>query len=304
MWKIIRRVLLGLGITLLTVLVGFGLYMVWYTNRSQPTEITRRPLFEGVTYTRDVRQEPRPRVIHVVEIDLTTAGLEFLVTPKDDIPDYTYSARTVSQFTVEYDVAVAINGDFFTPWYARTPWDFYPRVGDGVNARGLTVSAGEVAAENYTSVDNIYTLFITAGNTATIGKQPPESGVYHAISGNFMLLRDGRAVPRGEVSYFTKAHPRTAVALTEDGNTLLLMVVDGRQPNYSEGATLGELASFLLEYGAHDALNLDGGGSSTLVMATDDTDRPTTLNSPIHTRLPGRQRPIANHLGVMAPPLP
>jgi exopolysaccharide biosynthesis protein len=80
----------------------------------------------------------------------------------------------------------------------------------------------------------------------------------------------------------------------------LLFVVDGRQPNYSEGMSLPELAQVMLDYGADTALNLDGGGSSTLVMEGND-GKPHVLNSPIHGRVPpGRERPVANHLGIFA----
>jgi exopolysaccharide biosynthesis protein len=85
------------------------------------------------------------------------------------------------------------------------------------------------------------------------------------------------------------------------GETLWLIVVDGRQQNYSEGVTLAELAGIAVELGADRALNLDGGGSSTLVMARDRGAK--VLNAPIHTRVPMRERPVANHLGVYAQPV-
>jgi len=53
--------------------------------------------------------------------------------------------------------------------------------------------------------------------------------------------------------------------------------------------------------GAVTALNLDGGGSSTMVISTPAGAR--VLNAPIHTRIPMRQRPVGNHLGLYAPPL-
>ena len=62
--------------------------------------------------------------------------------------------------------------------------------------------------------------------------------------------------------------------------------------------TLSELAGIAVELEADRALNLDGGGSSTLVIA--DSKGTKVLNSPIHTRVPTRQRPVANHLGVYA----
>jgi exopolysaccharide biosynthesis protein len=91
--------------------------------------------------------------------------------------------------------------------------------------------------------------------------------------------------------------PRTAVGVNKNGRRLYLVVVDGRQPLYSEGATLQVLAGLLKDFGAYYAMNLDGGGSSTLVMEGADGEA-IILNSPIDSYIPGRERPVANHLGV------
>jgi exopolysaccharide biosynthesis protein len=77
------------------------------------------------------------------------------------------------------------------------------------------------------------------------------------------------------------------------------MVIDGRQVGYSEGATLAETAEWLRKFGAWNALNLDGGGSSALVMEGPDGE-PIVLNSPSGKL----ERFVANHLGVFAKPLP
>jgi exopolysaccharide biosynthesis protein len=89
-------------------------------------------------------------------------------------------------------------------------------------------------------------------------------------------------------------HPRTAAAVTKGGATLLLAVVDGRQKDWSVGVTLPELARILIEAGAWDALNLDGGGSSTMWAKRQGEAAGAILNRPSD----GRVRPVANHLGV------
>ncbi|MDH7490768.1 MAG: phosphodiester glycosidase family protein, partial [Anaerolineae bacterium] len=65
----------------------------------------------------------------------------------------------------------------------------------------------------------------------------------------------------------------------------------------SEGVTLWELAEILAGYGMHTALNLDGGGSSTLAVEG-WLGFANVLNSPIDRNLPGLQRPVGNHLGI------
>lgn len=88
-------------------------------------------------------------------------------------------------------------------------------------------------------------------------------------------------------------HPRTAAGVTRDGRQLILAVVDGRQPNWSVGMTLPELGAILIEYGADDAVNLDGGGSSSMIFQP--VGGPVVQNRPSD----GAFRAVANHLGIV-----
>jgi hypothetical protein len=71
-------------------------------------------------------------------------------------------------------------------------------------------------------------------------------------------------------------HPRTAIAKLKSGK-ILLLTVDGRQPGISVGMSLDTLADLLLEYGAVEAINLDGGGSTTMVVRDKVVNRPSDL---------------------------
>jgi hypothetical protein len=295
MRKILRRTLIGVGLTLLIIVVLAGLYLFWYTHRPLPEAVQDRPLFQGVTYTRRIRQTPRPQIIHVVQIDLDAPGIGFLVTPADDIESYDYAARTTSQFLDEFDVQVAINADGFEPWWEYGPLNYYPHERDGTNATGLTISQGELVTQG--TQEHKTALYISQDNQVTFDQ--PGDELYNVISGLHMLVQDGAYVDLPADGYIAQLHPRTAVGLSQDGRTLILVMVDGRQPNYSDGASLPELAAIMIEYGSYTALNLDGGGSSALVVEGAD-GQPLQLGSAIHTRIPGRERPIANHLGVFA----
>jgi hypothetical protein len=110
-----------------------------------------------------------------------------------------------------------------------------------------------------------------------------------AISGERILLRN-RAL---QVTDDREMHPRTAIGIDRDTGRLLLLVVDGRQ-SFSRGFTLVELARMLRQLGAEDALNFDGGGSSTMVAANRD-GRVKVLNSPSD----GQQRRIPDGLEVL-----
>jgi hypothetical protein len=278
----------------LTLLIITGGVWYWYTHRPLPESI-QRTLFEGIVYSRDLRHEPRPIIIHTILADLKTPGIEFLVTPGNPILDQPLKARKTSQFLAEFGVQVAINGDFFTPWYSNNPWDYYPHVGDAVEVKGAAVSRGIQYSANQPGWT---TLYLSLGNEASFGS--PLGETLNAISGRPLLVMDGKPVQQSLTGfYYGEPQPRTAIALDRTGQQLLLIAVDGRQPNYSEGVTLAELVEIILQYGGYTALNLDGGGSTTLVVE-DAAGRPTVLNSPIDNRIPGRERPVANHLGIFA----
>ncbi|MBC7870965.1 MAG: phosphodiester glycosidase family protein [Chitinophagaceae bacterium] len=291
--------LYGFVVILAFIPLLIACYAIWYLNRPLP-EDTEQILFQGVTYIRDVRDEPRSLIIHVVRIELDAPGLAFLVTPPNAVDGHDVAALTTSDFLAENNLQVAINGDFFDPWRDYGPWDYYPHTGDGVNLRGLTASNGEVYTQGYVPAENYATMFISEDNRVTFSS--PET-IFNAISGNLMLIQDGEFTePQGYDSYLARQHPRTAVALDETERTLILIIVDGRQPNYSEGVSIPELAEIVIAYGGYTALNLDGGGSVTLAVKGEDGES-DVLNSPIHNQIPGRERPIANHLGVVALPI-
>lgn len=122
----------------------------------------------------------------------------------------------------------------------------------------------------------------------------PPRHVVEAVAGIPALVRDGRNVvgdARLTPAFRDQRHPRTAVGWTHDG-TLILAVVDGRQPGYSDGMSLDELAELMLGFGAVEALNLDGGGSTTLVVRGETANRPSD---------PRGERPVANALIVLGP---
>ncbi len=113
----------------------------------------------------------------------------------------------------------------------------------------------------------------------------------HAVAAQPLLIRDGKKLP-GDGSFWTTRHPRSAVALHPDGKQAILLVVDGRSAK-SAGMALATLADYLLHLGAHDALNLDGGGSSALALRSEG--KVLILNTPSD----GRERPIPTGLGVV-----
>ncbi len=257
--------------------------------RRQPAA-TSQQLYEGVDYERIVRRSPRPMVIHIVTVDLRTEDIRFLVTPGDPESALPLKARTTSQFLNEFDQQIAINGDGFQPWHSYSIFNYYPHRGDPVAPIGVAASEGTIY---HTAAEDLPVLYVSRTNQARFNT--PIGRVYNAISGSQMLVEGGQASAISDEN----PQPRTAVALDKAGKRLIIILVDGRQPNYSEGATLAELAEIIIEQGGYFGMNLDGGGSTTLVKEG-RLGRAEVLNSPIDHRIPGWQRPVGNHLGISA----
>jgi hypothetical protein len=98
------------------------------------------------------------------------------------------------------------------------------------------------------------------------------------IAGYPMLLLNGAHVHHNEAGLRTtfsdRKHPRSAIAWGKD-RRIHIFAVDGRRPGYSEGLSLQELADYLLAHGFTEAMNFDGGGSTTLVVNGQIVNRPT-----------------------------
>ena len=129
--------------------------------------------------------------------------------------------------------------------------------------------------------------------TLSLALDPEKGQIEQAVSGGPRLVRDGAVsvehlLERFAESFAARRHPRSGLG-TRNG-TLVLVAVDGRQPGYSEGMTLYEFAKLFVELNCTDAMNLDGGGSTTIVV------RDRVVNSPSG----GSERALVNALGVLS----
>lgn len=261
----------------------------------------RAPLYVGIEYSRmpPVAQE-QLQAIHVLRIDLRQPGIALEVTPGDRSAGREFRAQTTSEFLARRRMNAAVNGGFFAPFKGGSfgGENYYPRAGDPVDALGLSMHAGNVdsAPEPDAKIDG--TVCIRKPATVSIERgQGCPPGTDDALAAGPLLLANGS--PQAHSLSMTARHPRTAFGLSADRKTAWMVVVDGRQPLWSAGATLPEMGEIFLRLGAADALNLDGGGSSAMVVSEGGTAR--LVNSPIHVGIPGLERPSANHLGVRVP---
>jgi len=284
--KILIFLVISVGLMLL-----MGGYFLFTRGRLAAVPI-KEEVMDGVTYRRIVHYLPHSMIAHDLVIDKKVGKLQFMVTPPDDIDGGALKARTTSQFLEEFGVQIAINGDGFFPWWSRSPVNYYPHLGDPVTPNGFTASHGDSYADGLQDIRLEPTLYISRRNELTFNNPPNK--IFHALSGDRMLIQGGEVISDLDD---TEIDPRTAIGINHNGRFTYLVVVDGRQPFYSEGATFAELAEILKELGVFYAMSLDGGGSSTMVIE-DENGEPVILNSPIDSYIPMRERPVANHFRV------
>ena len=213
-----------------------------------------------------------PLHIHGLVIDLCAPGTGIRATAPGE------KKRTTSSFGKLVSAQAAINGDFYSSGhnvigYAMGNGEHWPGTGDSAWQSVVAFGRGHA----YFS------------DTPDIFAQ--QWWTTEAVSGFAQIVKDGTAIQDYDCSgHFCEKHPRTAVGLSEDRRTLYMMVIDGRT-EISIGVTLKDLADFMKELGAYDAVNLDGGGSTAMW-----TQAEGVLNNPSD----GTERVVANHLAAFA----
>jgi uncharacterized protein (TIGR03382 family) len=209
--------------------------------------------------------------INVLEVDLCAVGVSVRATQSGE------RQRTVSSFAALVGAQAAINGDFFSFTDYSTNG---PSMGEGAAWGGSDhgyVAPAQFGAHRVALPDH--------GGTGGV-----EAWARQVVSGHPTLLRDGTPVGNDGDSLCTARHPRTALGFSANQEKLFLVVIDGRATNRI-GMTCNEMIGLFQELGATDAVNLDGGGSSTMWVAG-----PGVVNHPSD----GNQRVVANHLAIRA----
>lgn len=271
--------------------------------------------FLGVRHIFQTETSPRPLNIHVVEIDLSAPGLSFQVTPVGPDPRPIGSnpgwaglpmetlRQTTRQFANSVGAQVAINASFFS---AETIDGQLWSQNLGLTAsNGTAYSPWEAGANNDNDFDDA--LNVTQANQAAFVKMPssiptgfettPIVPLYNTVTGSHRIIQSGviRTITGGAGGPFS-LRSRTGVGLTAGNAKLLLMTVD--EVGGSQGVTVPELATLMASHGATNAINLDGGGSTTLVMDYyGDGAASQLVNVPS-----GGERSVGVNLGVFALP--
>jgi len=268
------------------------------------------PIFKGIDYAKGTNTPtttyPNRNVMHAMRVDLQDPDIQLFTTPR--ISDYADGSsetggETVSNFLKQNHLQVAVNASLFDPS------DYYLPAGTPMDVYGLAISRGVVVSPE-DSRSYAACFVATSNNVAEIihTNWPARSndGVYTAVAGDYAVLAQGVNVGyqyKSSSGFVHQRNPRTAFGLSQDKRYLFLLTIDGRQSGYSDGALDYETGAWLLLLGADDGVNLDGGGSTTLVMQ-DSTGVPLRLNRSSAVADSGNERTVGSHFGVFAKPVP
>ena len=249
-----------------------------------------------ITYSDTVRQDPNER-IYVAKIDLTDPKVSVVVAAGGPDPDGPGPWETVlrqpSEIAKTLNLDLAVNAVFFSH-LARDGDAHHYFAGEPAKGMNPVMADGKFMTTAHAGL----ALMIDGKDHATIGTvpNPPPPGATLIVGGSDQVLTAGK-ITAGEDA----RAPRTSAGVTADGKTLILLVVDGRRDDWSAGFTLKELAAEMKAQGCQDAINLDGGGSSTMVRKLPN-GRFKVINTPSDgatLMLPlSVERPVAYTLGV------
>lgn len=230
-------------------------------------------LADGVRYREGTSTSPR-WAVQIVEVDLDNPRVMLL--PVRSMVSGGYE-RT-SALAQRVDGIAAINGGYFGGGMSYSHFELYGSI-SSINAASrpprTTFGIG---------MDNEPAMIRAVGSAGIpVPTDTQWQGVVHAIGGGPRIVTnsaiDSRHVEEGFDAASgvgpTVRHPRTALGLNENTNTLYMVTVDGRQSTWSVGMTFNELASLMIDIGSTVAMNYDGGGSTTMWADGEVRNRPS-----------------------------
>ena len=267
-----------------------------------------RDIRPGIKLFTGIKKSPRLIRYFIMRIDLKTPGLEFVTTGRDKdwgkpMPDYpkrniATKRRTVADFMntarrpvnkggLGKNMVVAFNATPWGPWVAPFNHKY-------ANPPGLVISDGVVVTDHPQKAQFV----IYRDGSVDIVKSIPDEKrpeVRHTLSGFVINARGGKVVPPGKKDKVGTA-PRTVYGLSADRRYMYVLAVDGRQPEWSMGVNNQESAAIIISAGASDSINMDGGGSTTMIYWDTVKKKPIMVNR--HTSS-GYMRPVATCLGIV-----
>ena len=234
-----------------------AIYIAKGTNSLKLESVTETTVADGIVYEERLYRDPDGKPVRAYIITVAKGAASFCTSTPSNSTETGKVSNMKNQITAAENagkkVIAGVNADFFDM--------------GGTNVmRGLCIKDGVVM----TGTGDRPWFGITNDGEAVMGVateyEKYKGQLYNAVGGSHILLKSDATSSLGVGTEFGDTrHPRTAVGTKPDGS-VVIMVVDGRQSEISNGASLADLAEMFSSMGCSDAINLDGGGSSTFVL--------------------------------------
>lgn len=222
-------------------------------------EFVWQKLDQGI-WISHIKYEEYPLIVHAVKIDLNNPKLKIVVTEPDLFNDEGLVKReTTLSFAKRHDTVIALNAAFF-----KVSSFLFSLRGEPI---GIHVSKKRNLSKPFPKYG---ALCFLADNSAFIMESQTEDirkDVEYAVSGNRIILKNGKPIV---TNIGKKEESRTCVGLADEGKTLFLFFAEAKNKKKSRGITYDEAHFFMQKLGAQDAVHLDGGGSSSLIIKKED----------------------------------
>lgn len=240
---------------------------LWTVSTTHTEEVTGGVTYQENTFT-DIDGLPYKTYALLLDPEKVTLHTGTAENGYDIMPVVRQNVMEQMQASVAdgLDVIAAVNGDFFAISSTFVP-------------SGLSVKNGVILTDNtnwrpYSAVTKDGQFVINDG----VNNRIDPNTLQMAVGGSYVIVTDGQiTLPAVSNDLGTTAHPRTLAGVRDDG-TIILAVIDGRQPGLSNGASYEQSAAYMIWLGAKTAINHDGGGSSTIIIRNGDNYR--VMNSP------------------------
>jgi exopolysaccharide biosynthesis protein len=252
-----------------------------------PADTVRTDVVSDGVVHRYIYSPKGPWAIYTLEVDLDRCNAVVAVKGVDSANGRIKTSVMLDELAKREPVLGGVNADFFSLATGR-PTNLLV-----VNGKMLTTPSKQpVLAFDVYGAPSIGTFTFRNGFLEPFFPM-------QAVGGRPLLARDSvilaAADTFGQASFIAR-NPRTAAGISRNGKHLILAVIDGRQKPYSDGTSLRETAEIMLALGARDVINLDGGGSSTLVYADPkDNGRLRIANRPSDKV----ERAVGDALGII-----
>ena len=255
------------------------------TNSLKLESVTETVVANGIVYEERLYRDPDGLPVRAYIITVAKGAASFCTSTPSNTTETGKVSNMKNQITAAENagkkVIAGVNADFFD-------------MGGTNITRGLCIKDGVfmtgTADRPWLGITK--TGEVIMGNASEYEKYKDQ--LYNAVGGSHILLRSDSTSSLGVGTEFGDTrHPRTAVGTKPDGS-VVIMVVDGRQSTISNGASLADLADIFASMGCSDAINLDGGGSSTFILKNSKGEF-VVENSPSA----GALRAVANGLLVI-----